>query len=79
MTEKPAQPEPGAFECCRFLKIISFWRDNITPDKSNEFTAELLQKEFPEVSHRTLARYVSEAKKLPPDVKPGECPFYESQ
>lgn len=60
-------------------KIISFWRDNISPDKSNEFTAELLQKEFPEVSHRTLARYVSEAKKLPPDVKPGECPFYESQ
>lgn len=60
-------------------KIINFWRDNISPDKSNEFTAELLQKEFPEVSHRTLARYVSEAKKLPPDVKPGECPFYESQ
>lgn len=60
-------------------KIISHWRDNISADKSNEFAAELLQKEFPQVGHRTLARYVSEAKKLPPDWSPGTCPFYSSQ
>lgn len=60
-------------------KIINFWRDNISADQSNEFAAELLQKEFPHVGHRTLARYVSEAKKLPPDVMPGTCPFYDSQ
>lgn len=47
-------------------QIIAYWCINIGPDKSNEFAAELLQKEFPEVSHRTLARYVAEAKKLPP-------------
>lgn len=60
-------------------KIITYWRDNISADKSNEFAAELLQKEFPQVGHRTLARYVSEAKKLPPDWVPGTCPFYSSQ
>lgn len=60
-------------------KIINYWRDNISADKSNEFAAELLQKEFPQVGHRTLARYVSEAKKLPPDGMPGTCPFYDSQ
>jgi hypothetical protein len=47
-------------------KIIAHWRDNISLDKSNEFAAEMLQKQFPEVAHRTLARYVAEAKKLPP-------------
>lgn len=46
--------------------IIDYWRANIGADKSNEFAAELLQKQFPEISHRTLARYVSEAKKIPP-------------
>lgn len=47
-------------------KIIAHWRDKISANKSNESAAELLQKEFPEVAHRTLARYVAEAKKLPP-------------
>lgn len=47
-------------------KIIAYWRDNIGADKSNEFAAELLQKEFPEVAHRTLVSYISKAKKLPP-------------
>lgn len=47
-------------------KIITYWSENISTDQSNEFAAELLQKEFPEVAHRTLAKYVSEAKKLPP-------------
>lgn len=47
-------------------RIIDFWREKIGVDISNEIAAELLQKEFPEMSHRTLARYVSEAKKLPP-------------
>jgi len=46
--------------------VIAYWRANIIADHSNEFAAELLQKEFPEVSHRTLTKYVSEAKKLPP-------------
>jgi hypothetical protein len=46
--------------------VIAYWRENIGADKSNEFAAELLQKEFPDVAHRTLARYISEAKKLPP-------------
>lgn len=46
-------------------RIIAYWRSNISTDKSNEFAAELLQKEFPEVAHRTLAGYVAEAKKLP--------------
>ena len=47
-------------------QIIGYWRENISPDKSNEFAAELLQKEFPDMATRTLARYVAEAKKLPP-------------
>ncbi len=47
-------------------QVINYWRENISPDKSNEFAAELLQKEFPDVAHRTLSRYVAEAKKLPP-------------
>lgn len=46
--------------------VIDYWRANIGADKSNEFAAELLQKQFPGISHRTLARYVSEAKKIPP-------------
>lgn len=46
--------------------VIVYWRANIGKDKSNEFAAELLQKEFPDVAHRTLVKYVSEAKKLPP-------------
>lgn len=60
-------------------KIVSYWRENISVDKSNEFAAELLQKEFPNVAHRTLVRYVSEAKKRPPDWTPGTCPYYQSQ
>ena len=47
-------------------QVIGYWRKNISVDKSNEFAAEWLQKQFPEISHRTLARYVAEAKKLPP-------------
>lgn len=47
-------------------KIIAYWRENITPDKSNEFAAEILQNIFPNVAHRTLANYVAAAKKLPP-------------
>jgi hypothetical protein len=47
-------------------QIINHWRENISPDKSNEFAAELLQKKFPDMATRTLARYVAEAKKLPP-------------
>lgn len=47
-------------------KIIAYWRDNISIEHTNELAAELLQKEFPEVAHRTLVRYVSKAKKLPP-------------
>lgn len=50
----------------RKAAVIAYWREKIGADKSNEFAAELLQKEFPEVAHRTLARYISEAKKLPP-------------
>lgn len=46
-------------------QIIAYWSKNIGADKSNEFAAEVLQKEFPEVAHRTIARYISEAKKLP--------------
>lgn len=45
--------------------IIAYWRENIGAEKSNEFAAELLQKKFPEVSHRTLARYVSIGKNTP--------------
>lgn len=45
--------------------VIAYWRKNISADKPNEFAAELLQKEYPEIAHRTLARYVAEAKKLP--------------
>ncbi len=44
--------------------IITHWRENIGADISNEFAAELLQKEFPNVAHRTLVKYVAEAKKL---------------
>ncbi len=47
-------------------KIISYWRDNIGAHVSNEVAAEQLQKQFPDVAHRTLARYVSEAKRIPP-------------
>ena len=46
--------------------VIAYWSKSIGADKSNEFAAELLQKEFPGVAHRTLARYISEAKKSPP-------------
>lgn len=46
--------------------IIAHWRATISIDKSNELAAELLQAQFPEVAHRTLARYVAGAKKLPP-------------
>lgn len=46
--------------------VIDYWEKNIGRDKSNEFAAERLQKEFPGIAHRTLALYVAEAKKLPP-------------
>lgn len=46
--------------------IITYWHNNISADKSNEFAAELLHKAFPDVAHRTIVKYVSEAKKLPP-------------
>lgn len=45
-------------------EIITYWRANIGIDKSNEFAGELLQKQFPDVSHRTLVKYVAETKKL---------------
>lgn len=45
-------------------KIIDYWQANIGANVSNELAAERLQKQFPEVAHRTLTRYVSEAKKL---------------
>ena len=45
-------------------QVIKYWRENIAPDKSNEFAAELLNQFFPEISHRTLVSYVARAKKL---------------
>lgn len=47
-------------------KIIAYWRENISIEIANELAAELLQKKFPEVAHRTLAKYVSKAKRMPP-------------
>lgn len=44
--------------------IIAYWRTNIGIDQSNEFAAEQLQIKFPDVGHRTLAKYVANAKKL---------------
>ena len=46
--------------------VIAYWRENISPAQANEFAAELLQKNFPDIAHRTLVKYVAEAKKLPP-------------
>lgn len=43
--------------------VIEYWRANISVDKSNEFAAEMLQKKFTDLSHRTLAKYVALAKK----------------
>lgn len=47
-------------------KIIAYWRKNIGANLSNELAGEQLHKQFPNVANRTLVRYVSEAKKLPP-------------
>ncbi|MDE2309982.1 MAG: hypothetical protein KGL01_04035 [Betaproteobacteria bacterium] len=46
-------------------EILDYWRANIPREIPNEHAAEILQKAFPDVAHRTLAKYVSEAKKLP--------------
>ena len=46
-------------------EVIEYWRANIGLGKSNEFAAEILQKRFPDISHRTLAKYVAGAKKSP--------------
>jgi hypothetical protein len=46
--------------------IIEYWKNNIGANVANELAAEQLQKAFPDSSHRTLAKYVSKAKKIPP-------------
>jgi hypothetical protein len=47
-------------------EIINYWRANIRFDISNDYAAELLQKEFPHLVQRTLSNYVAEAKNIPP-------------
>ena len=44
-------------------EIISYWKMNIDPKKSNEKAATDLKKIFP-MSHRKLAEYVADAKKI---------------
>lgn len=46
-------------------QIIAYWHKNIGKNVSNELAAEQLLKIFPDIAHRTLVKYVSEAKKLP--------------
>lgn len=48
-------------------QIIEFWREHIPCDTPIEKAAEWLKDSFPDIAHRTLCRYVSEAKK---DAKP---------
>lgn len=40
-------------------QVVAHWSKNIGADISNELAAELLQKEFPDLSHRTLVGYVA--------------------
>lgn len=44
-------------------QIIEYWREHIPYDTPIEKTAEWLKDSFPDIAHRTLCRYVSEAKK----------------
>lgn len=44
-------------------QIIEYWRENIPYDTSIEKAAEWLKDSFPDIAHRTLCRYISEAKK----------------
>ena len=44
-------------------QIIEHWREHIPYDTPIEKAAEWLKDSFPDIAHRTLCRYVSEAKK----------------
>lgn len=44
-------------------QIIEYWKENIPYDTSIEKAAEWLKDSFPDIAHRTLCRYISEAKK----------------
>jgi hypothetical protein len=43
-------------------EVVTYWRKNIDPKKSNEKAATELEKVFP-ISHRKLSEYVAKAKK----------------
>jgi len=51
-------------------EVITFWKEHIPPETSNEKAGEWLKDSFPKLSVRKLSEYVSQAKKeikeLPP-------------
>lgn len=47
----------------RRKQVIEYWREHIPHDTPIEKAAEWLKDSFPDMAHRTLCRYVSEAKK----------------
>ena len=46
-------------------QVIEYWREHIPYDTPIERAAEWLKDSFSDIAHRTLCRYVSDAKKVP--------------